>query len=126
MTLFLIFFLTIFLKVAILPRISSLLTVGKIELEINEKIAKKYKQQSYERHKILNERIEAEAYGILYNALVPEVFCKNLIRIGSVGDGGKWACNPVNMLNWPKCTIYSLGMNNDPSFEETFSTIFKE
>ena len=57
----------------------------------------------------------------LYSVLVPEVFCKDLIRLGSVGDGGKWICNPVRMRDFDACTVYSLGVHNEPSFEQGFS-----
>uniref|UniRef100_A0AC34GN54 Methyltransferase domain-containing protein n=1 Tax=Panagrolaimus sp. ES5 TaxID=591445 RepID=A0AC34GN54_9BILA len=88
--------------------------------EIDDKIIFKYQQQALIRQRILPEKIDIDGYGILYNVLVPEVFCKNLIRIGYVGDGGKWVCNPTNLLSFESCTIYSFGMNNDPSFEEDF------
>ncbi|KAI1715880.1 methyltransferase domain-containing protein [Ditylenchus destructor] len=58
-------------------------------------------------------------YFELYNALVPEVFCRDLVRVGSVSDGGKWMCNPHRMRKMTQCTIYSLGINNDPSFDES-------
>ena len=64
------------------------------------------------------------SYGILYNVLVPEVFCKDLVRIGVIGDGGKWICNPIRMLAMRKCTVYSLGTHNDPSFEVDFQVSF--
>uniref|UniRef100_A0AC35EV72 Methyltransferase domain-containing protein n=1 Tax=Panagrolaimus sp. PS1159 TaxID=55785 RepID=A0AC35EV72_9BILA len=86
--------------------------------QLNQKIIKKYQDQSLERAAFLNNSISAQGYSALYNVLVPEVFCKDLIRIGTVGDGGKWICNPTAMLNWPECKIYSLGTSNDPSFEE--------
>ncbi|CAJ0960539.1 unnamed protein product, partial [Mesorhabditis belari] len=57
----------------------------------------------------------------LYNGLVPEVWCQSLVRIGAVSDGGKWMCNPWEM---PKnCAIYSLGVNEDTSFERELQTI---
>ena len=58
---------------------------------------------------------------ILYNVLVPEVFCRDLARIGTVSDGGKWVCNPVQVRNFATCVIYSLGINNEPSFEAEFA-----
>ncbi|KAI1705301.1 methyltransferase domain-containing protein [Ditylenchus destructor] len=53
-----------------------------------------------------------------YSALVPEVFCRDLIRIGQVGDGGKWICNPHYMSRMESCTVYSLGISDDISFDE--------
>lgn len=60
---------------------------------------------------------------ILYNVLVPEVFCLDLVRIGTVGDGGKWICNPLSLLEFPSCVIFSLGIRNDPSFDESIQTL---
>uniref|UniRef100_A0A914QFK9 Methyltransferase domain-containing protein n=1 Tax=Panagrolaimus davidi TaxID=227884 RepID=A0A914QFK9_9BILA len=54
----------------------------------------------------------------IYNLLAPEAFCPNLIRIGRLGDGGKWICNPFALLNLNhKYVMYSLGLNNEISFE---------
>uniref|UniRef100_A0AC34Q9N7 Methyltransferase domain-containing protein n=1 Tax=Panagrolaimus sp. JU765 TaxID=591449 RepID=A0AC34Q9N7_9BILA len=61
-----------------------------------------------------------EDYLILYNVLVPEIYCTDLTRVGTVVDGGKWICNPLQVLNLDKCTVYSLGTSNDPSFEVDF------
>uniref|UniRef100_A0A914PLD5 Methyltransferase domain-containing protein n=1 Tax=Panagrolaimus davidi TaxID=227884 RepID=A0A914PLD5_9BILA len=58
-----------------------------------------------------------DGYALLYNVLVPEVFCVDLVRIGRISDGGKWICNPSSLLSFEDCTIYSLGLSNDPSFE---------
>uniref|UniRef100_A0AC35GB76 Methyltransferase domain-containing protein n=1 Tax=Panagrolaimus sp. PS1159 TaxID=55785 RepID=A0AC35GB76_9BILA len=90
--------------------------------KVDDLIINEYQKQSELRKRFLKKYIKPKGYGTLYNALVPEVFCKDLIRIGRVGDGGKWICNPTAMLNWPKCNIYSLGTYNDPSFEEDFQT----
>lgn len=59
-------------------------------------------------------------YGILYNVFVPEVYCPNLVRIGNLDDGGKWVCNPYNLPKIRKCAIFSLGINNDISFDVAF------
>jgi len=59
---------------------------------------------------------EMDNYGKLYNLLAPEVFCTGLARIGTEGDGGKWVCNPFIQQTAP-CSIYSLGINNEISFD---------
>ena len=57
-----------------------------------------------------------EDLGNFYNILVPEVVCPLPMRVGRVLDGGKWICNPFR-LPITDCVIYSLGINNEYSFE---------
>ena len=47
----------------------------------------------------------------------PCVGCAFEDRIGPKGDGGKWICNPQELLR-PKCTILSLGSSYDFRFEQ--------
>uniref|UniRef100_A0AC34FVK6 Methyltransferase domain-containing protein n=1 Tax=Panagrolaimus sp. ES5 TaxID=591445 RepID=A0AC34FVK6_9BILA len=84
---------------------------------MNTKTLSLYQRQSYQRKELLDRLNLIDGYALLYNVLVPEVFCMNLIRIGRIGDGGKWICNPSALLDSSDCTIYSLGLSNDPSFE---------
>uniref|UniRef100_A0AC34R184 Methyltransferase domain-containing protein n=2 Tax=Panagrolaimus sp. JU765 TaxID=591449 RepID=A0AC34R184_9BILA len=79
-----------------------------------------YQSQIQARKNNLQNVPDSADFGILYNVLVPEVFCSDLVRVGTVVDGGKWICNPVQVRNLDKCTVYALGVNNDPSFEEDF------
>uniref|UniRef100_A0A914QES0 Methyltransferase domain-containing protein n=1 Tax=Panagrolaimus davidi TaxID=227884 RepID=A0A914QES0_9BILA len=52
--------------------------------------------------------------------------CSNLIRIGRIGDGGKWICNPFELLNLENpCIFYSLGLNNEISFDLELMEITK-
>lgn len=46
----------------------------------------------------------------------PSISCEQEARIGIMGDGGKWVCNPANI---PKgnCILYSFGSNLEFSFE---------
>ncbi|KAI1701144.1 methyltransferase domain-containing protein [Ditylenchus destructor] len=93
--------------------------------EVHPAAVELYKAQTQQRIELLR-KVKHEsndlAYYELYNALVPEVFCRDLVRIGTVSDGGKWMCNPHRMRKMDKCTIYSLGINNEPSFEESLQT----
>ncbi|PIC37549.1 hypothetical protein B9Z55_016137 [Caenorhabditis nigoni] len=62
-----------------------------------------------------------EQYYLLYGALGPEVFCPEKVRVGTVGDGGKWVCNPWKT---PKDSVMiSLGLNNLITFEEEWQKI---
>ena len=88
--------------------------------EIDPSVLKLYRQQVNERKKYLTAVPELQDYFVLYNTLVPEVFCRDLVRIGFIGDGGKWICNPSRIRDIPECVVYSLGIANEPSFEESF------
>jgi len=48
----------------------------------------------------------------------PSYGCQFEERIGRVGDGGKWVCDPHRLSGKP-CLVYSVGSNGDYSFEET-------
>ncbi|CAI4232811.1 unnamed protein product [Auanema sp. JU1783] len=56
-----------------------------------------------------------------YNALVPELFCSNKVRLGTVGDGGKWICSPHRLPT--NCVVLSLGINNMISFDEEIQEV---
>ncbi|KAK0394868.1 hypothetical protein QR680_000978 [Steinernema hermaphroditum] len=56
------------------------------------------------------------SFAFLTNILRSEVVCENLIRFGSKKDGGHWICSPHTMLR-KKCSIYSIGVDNNLSFE---------
>ncbi len=43
------------------------------------------------------------------------------MRVGRVGDGGKWICNPFQLPD--KCHIYSLGINGEISFEDDLQSL---
>lgn len=38
-------------------------------------------------------------------------------RIGALGDGGKWVCGLSRVVHKRDCVIYSIGINNESSFE---------
>lgn len=49
--------------------------------------------------------------------LEPSVRCALDARIGAVGDGGKWVCDPDQLIVKGNCTIMSVGSSNEYSFE---------
>lgn len=69
---------------------------------------------------------DPKALALLYMVVVPEVrfkklhsqvFCPSLVRVGQVGDGGKWVCNPFALSSAPpssakqdSCAVYSIGL----------------
>eukprot|EP00565_Helicotheca_tamesis_P001191 CAMPEP_0185725932 /NCGR_PEP_ID=MMETSP1171-20130828/2057_1 /TAXON_ID=374046 /ORGANISM="Helicotheca tamensis, Strain CCMP826" /LENGTH=339 /DNA_ID=CAMNT_0028394177 /DNA_START=167 /DNA_END=1186 /DNA_ORIENTATION=- len=64
------------------------------------------------------------------NHFEPEFACMHERRIGQMGDGGKWICDPYRIIQKKNnsnnmmggegedgCLVYSIGSNNDFSFE---------
>lgn len=53
----------------------------------------------------------------------PDFVCQHEQRIGKQGDGGKWICDPHRIQqqveNGKPCLVYSIGSNNDFSFENS-------
>jgi len=47
----------------------------------------------------------------------PTFHCSYPERIGAKGDGGKWICDPCRLKLQHDCLIYSVGSNDDFSFE---------
>lgn len=56
----------------------------------------------------------------------PTFGCELEERLGSVGDGGKWVCNPARLKvrGQEKVLVYSVGSRNDFGFEEAVATYF--
>jgi hypothetical protein len=52
------------------------------------------------------------------NNYEPEFNCRHEKRIGKLGDGGKWICDPHRLAKASDCLVYSVGSNNDFSFEQ--------
>jgi len=52
------------------------------------------------------------------NNYEPDFVCQHERRIGKLGDGGKWICDPHRIAQQESCLVYSIGSNNDFSFEE--------
>lgn len=49
----------------------------------------------------------------------PSYTCTVATRFGSPGDGGKWICDPHRALTQNNCVVYSIGSNDEFSFEES-------
>ena len=47
----------------------------------------------------------------------PNFHCSHARRIGAMGDGGKWVCDPYRLKSRADCLIYSVGSAGDFSFE---------
>ena len=89
--------------------------------EIDAETVEFYRYQKDLRKNALRTLNDTDGWVVLYSVLVPEVSCKNMIRLGTVSDGGKWVCNPVQINDFDTCTVYSLGVKDEPSFEEEFA-----
>uniref|UniRef100_A0AC34RNB1 Methyltransferase domain-containing protein n=1 Tax=Panagrolaimus sp. JU765 TaxID=591449 RepID=A0AC34RNB1_9BILA len=94
-------------------------TISQIK-DMDPKTIEYFQDQAKNRKIALNDVPMTEDYLVLYNVLVPEIYCTDLTRVGRVTDGGKWMCNPLRVKNMDKCTVYSLGISNEPSFEVDF------
>lgn len=53
------------------------------------------------------------------NNYEPDFVCQHERRIGRLGDGGKWICDPHRISDQEDCLVYSVGSNNDFSFERS-------
>lgn len=54
----------------------------------------------------------------------PTMSCSFAQRVGPMGDGGKWVCNPHVIQN--PCTVFSIGSNNDFSFESAIHELLPQ
>ncbi|CAI4229196.1 unnamed protein product [Auanema sp. JU1783] len=83
----------------------------------SERMIDVYQKQALQRKIVLRRLISQRtgSHADFYNTLVPEVFCYELLRIGSSTHGGKWICNPYNIPD--NCTILSVGLKNEVSFD---------
>ena len=53
------------------------------------------------------------------NHYEPDFVCQYERRIGDIGDGGKWICDPHRISKQDSCLVYSIGSNNQYDFEES-------
>jgi len=78
------------------------------------------RNEASHRHDCDNCKRGAEWFQIHYE---PSFHCEFEERIGSMGDGGKWVCDPgriASLVNsGQRCLIYSVGCNGDFSFEQS-------
>ncbi|GMI23726.1 hypothetical protein TeGR_g8848 [Tetraparma gracilis] len=49
----------------------------------------------------------------------PSFTCQHELRLGGMGDGPKWICDPHRIKGVKDCLIYSFGSNNEFDFEES-------
>ncbi|VDM55378.1 unnamed protein product [Angiostrongylus costaricensis] len=75
-----------------------------------------YARQAPERIALLNNMRNPLNFASIYNVIVPEARCPDLVRVGRVSDGGKYVCNP-KAFPTGNCSIYSFGLNNEVSFD---------
>uniref|UniRef100_A0A914W2U2 Methyltransferase domain-containing protein n=1 Tax=Plectus sambesii TaxID=2011161 RepID=A0A914W2U2_9BILA len=101
------------LTLLLIERRDSIETVNSQDASIlDEKLRIFYSNQSTNRQRILGSYLDPQSasseFGPFYNALVAEIVCPWLARVGNVNDGGKWTCNPWALPE--NCVIYSLGV----------------
>jgi hypothetical protein len=65
---------------------------------------------------VRKEKIKAHVF--FQNHYEPDFNCRHERRIGKLGDGGKWVCDPYRLDDPQPCLVYSVGSNGDVSFED--------
>uniref|UniRef100_A0A914WVT2 Methyltransferase domain-containing protein n=1 Tax=Plectus sambesii TaxID=2011161 RepID=A0A914WVT2_9BILA len=96
----------------------------KIDRSRFDPLVKAFFQQQQKARQITMQQnldISHAAFHYLYNALMPEVNCPRLMRVGNTDDGGKWICDPWQLPD--NCTVYSLGVGGDVTFEVELSNM---
>ncbi|CAF4547309.1 unnamed protein product, partial [Didymodactylos carnosus] len=53
----------------------------------------------------------------------PNFHCTFERRLGHIGDGGKWVCDPYRLQNKTSCLVYSAGSNGEFSFEQDLKSL---
>lgn len=74
-----------------------------------------FKSKQEERLKSLQTAAKTNQLASLQMYIVPQVACPTMVRVGKLGDGGKYVCNPWRVSE--DCVIYSLGVSGEVSFE---------
>ncbi|PIC32202.1 hypothetical protein B9Z55_012622 [Caenorhabditis nigoni] len=124
--------LSMFLLLLILMiTVSNYLGTNKIDLQLSEtqrnlKILtntdSNFNDYSIQSQKDLLEQVQRGINQEFYQRVMPEVVCKEKVRIGEKSDGGKYVCKP-QAVNQEDCTIMSLGLNNQIEFDEHISKV---
>lgn len=47
----------------------------------------------------------------------PQLSCPDVVRVGKIGEGGKWVCGLSQLAHDNACVMYSFGISTDISFE---------
>eukprot|EP01135_Chromosphaera_perkinsii_P003946 Nk52_evm13s263 gene=Nk52_evmTU13s263 len=68
----------------------------------------------------------SDAYVYYQTAWEAEISCPEEMRLGLIGEGGKWLCDPERLLGGGqrKCLVYSVGSNNEYGFEESIHQLY--
>jgi Methyltransferase domain len=72
-----------------------------------------------------NKGVPTGAIWLLSN-VDPLFTCPNLRRVGGLGDGPKWTCDPHRLAQKPDCLIYSVGSFGIYLFEDGIVSLLKE
>ncbi|KAK7055102.1 Methyltranfer-dom domain-containing protein [Favolaschia claudopus] len=55
----------------------------------------------------------------IWDFFVPAFSCPfSVYRVGTLGDGGKWVCGFERVVSRPECVVYSIGVDQQSSFEQ--------
>ncbi|CAI5448761.1 unnamed protein product [Caenorhabditis angaria] len=122
----LIFLLSIFIFSLILIRSKYQVIKVITDVKINEDVEiyarlNKIKMRQIALNKSENSRNELKKLSLtndsleFYRKIEIEAFCPNIVRIGEIGDGGKFVCNPKKVRE--NCVLLSLGLHNEIEYD---------
>lgn len=61
----------------------------------------------------------------MLNNVDPMFTCPHIMRVGGMGDGGKWTCDPHRLSQHFDCLIYSIGSHGQFHFEYGLHKLFQ-